>query len=137
MGRIKHGSDEAFRNPAAAELLGEAMGVILQSDGEKTIYIVGDTIWINDVEQVMHKYQPDIVILNTGYAQLENLEPIIMGKEDVLRTHNILPKAHIISTHMESVNHFGQTRKEIREYVDLNKITDQVSIPEDGEVVNL
>lgn len=38
---------------------------------------------------------------------------------------------------MESVNHFGQTRKEIREYVDLNKITDQVSIPEDGEVVNL
>ncbi|HAH1219410.1 TPA: MBL fold metallo-hydrolase, partial [Escherichia coli] len=96
-----------------------------------------DTIWINDVEQVMHKYQPDIVILNTGYAQLENLEPIIMGKEDVLRTHNILPKAHIICTHMESVNHFGQTRKEIREYVDLNKITDQVSIPEDGEVVNL
>ena len=49
------------------------MGVILQSDGEKTIYIVGDTIWINDVEQVMHKYQPDIVILNTGYAQVENL----------------------------------------------------------------
>ena len=32
----------------AAELLGEAMGVILQSDYEKTIYIVGDTIWIND-----------------------------------------------------------------------------------------
>lgn len=133
----QHGSDEAFRNPAAAELLGEAMGVILQSDGEKTTYIVGDTIWINDVEQVMHKYQPDIVILNTGYAQVENLGPIIMGKEDVLRTHNILPKAHIISTHMESVNHFGQTRKEIHEYVDLNKITDQVSIPEDGEVVNL
>ena len=47
----------------------------------------------------MHKYQPDIVILNTGYAQVENLGPIIMGKEDVLRTHNILPKAHIISTY--------------------------------------
>ena len=129
--------DNEIEYAAAAELLGEAMGVILQSDGEKTIYIVGDTIWINDVEQVMHKYQPDIVILNTGYAQVENLGPIIMGKEDVLRTHNILPKAHIISTHMESVNHFGQTRKEIREYVDLYKITDQVSIPEDGEVVNL
>lgn len=133
----QHGSDEAFRNAAAAELLGEATGVILQSKHEKTVYIVGDTIWINDVEQVMQKYQPDIVILNTGYAQVENLGAIIMGKEDVLRTHNVLPNAHIIATHMEAVNHFGQTRKEIHEFVAHNNIADQVSIPEDGEVVTI
>ena len=38
---------------------------------------------------------------------------------------------------MESVNHFGQTRKEIREYVNLIRLLTEVSIPEDGEVVNL
>lgn len=135
--RCQHGSDEAYSNPAAAELLGEAIGVILQAENEETIYIAGDTLWINDVEQTMIKYQPGTVILNTGYAQVEGLGPIIMGKDDILRTYNTLPNAHIIATHMESVNHFGQTRKEIRDFVINHGISASVSIPEDGEIVSI
>ncbi|EMY1073323.1 MBL fold metallo-hydrolase [Salmonella enterica] len=135
--RAQHGSNEAFQNKDAAELLGEATGVILSAKNEKVIYLVGDSIWIDDVEKIMKSYQPEIVILNTGYALVDNFGPIIMGKDDVLRTHNVLPDAKIIATHMESVNHFGQTRKEIYDLVVANKIENCVFIPEDGEIVNI
>ncbi|BDH44183.1 hypothetical protein TUM12370_02270 [Salmonella enterica subsp. enterica serovar Choleraesuis] len=133
----QHGSDEVFQQQPEGEMLGEAVGVIMQAQNEKTIYIAGDTIWTQKVEDALKIYQPDIVILNTGYALMEKYGPIIMGKEDVIRTHNVLPSAQIIATHMEAVNHYGQTRQDIRDIVALHHLEALVSIPEDGERVRL
>jgi L-ascorbate metabolism protein UlaG (beta-lactamase superfamily) len=135
--RCQHGSDDAYRNPELAQSLGDVAGVILQADGEPVIYIAADTIWTRDVENTLNQYQPQVVVLNTGYALLPEYGPIIMGKEDVLRTHQVLPNAQIISTHMEAVNHAGQTRKELREYIAEHRLEAWVSVPEDGEVVSL
>ena len=45
------------------------------------------------------------------------------------------PKAAIVAVHMDSVNHMSLSRKELREFVQDNKIQDRVVIPEDGEVM--
>lgn len=131
----QHGTDRAYAVPELAERLGEACGVVLRHHDEKTLYIVGDTIWRDEVAADLQKHQPDVVVLNAGYAHVIGFGPIIMGQEDVLNVHFLLPQAKIVATHMEAINHCLLTRHALREYVDANLIGDAVSIPEDGETV--
>ena len=60
-----------------------------------------------------------------------------MGKEDVLKTHQVLPEAKIVATHMGAVNHALVTTQEMRDYAKANMLTDFVFVPEDGETVVL
>ena len=103
----------------------------------KTVYVAGDTVWRPEVDQALAQHKPDVVILNTGSALVSGFEehPIIMGKQDTLQATKSAPKAAIVAVHMDSVNHMSLSRKELREFVQDNKIQDRVVIPEDGEVM--
>ena len=133
----QHGSDAAYENKELGEMLAEVTSVILSHADEDKLYLAGDTIWTQAVEETMKREQPDVVILNTGWAHVIGYGAIIMGKEDVLKTHVVLPQAKIVATHMGAVNHALVTRQELRAYVDVNLLTDYVYIPEDGETVTL
>lgn len=129
----QHGSDRTYAVPAMAGRLGEACGVVFRHPQEKTLWLVGDTIWRPEVEADMRRLHPDVVVLNAGYAHVIGFGPIIMGKEDVLKAHFTLPEANIVAIHLEAVNHCLLSRAELREYVADNQIADVVSIPQDGE----
>ena len=132
----QHGTDEMYAIPEIAESLGEAMGVVFQAPGYQTLYLVGDTIWRDEVEEALTQYQPQIIVINAGHAVLEGFEgAIIMGKEDILRASQQSPEAKIVATHMDAINHMLQTREELREYVQEKGIQEQVEIPEDGELL--
>ena len=133
----QHGSDDAYAIAELAERLGEACGVIFQHPAEKTLYLVGDSIWIDGVADNMRHYQPGVVIMNTGWAHLLGFGPIIFGKEDVLKAHNIVPQAQIVATHMEAVNHCLVTRQALLQYAQDNEIESFVSAPNDGDSVTL
>lgn len=49
-----------------------------------------------------------------------------------LRAWHAAPKARIVATHMDAINHMGQTREELKAYVAEKGIKDRVDIPEDG-----
>ncbi len=102
---------------------------------KKTLYLVGDTIWRDEVETNMRTFQPDVVILNAGFAHVIGFGPIIMGAEDVLKTHFKLPEAHIVATHMEAINHCLLTREVLKEYARDNQIAQFINVPEDGETL--
>lgn len=74
-------------------------------------------------------------MLDAGYAHVIGFGPIIMGQEDVLNVHFLLPQANIVAIHMEAINHCLLTRSALREYVEANQVSDAVSIPQDGETV--
>ena len=132
----QHGTDKMYANPQLAELLGEAMGVVFQAPGQKTMYLIGDTIWRDEVDQALTQYNPEVVIVNAGYALVTGYEgAIIMGKEDVARAAQALPNARIVATHMDAINHMGQSREELKAYVTEKGIQDRVDIPEEGAVV--
>ncbi|WP_206531770.1 MULTISPECIES: MBL fold metallo-hydrolase [Sphingobacterium] len=132
----QHGSDAAFANPQMAEILGHASGVFFSQRGQKSVYFAGDAIWTKDFESNLKKLNPDVVVLNTGYAQVNGFGAIIMGKEDVSKVHQVLPDATIIAVHMEAINHCILTRKELLDYVKQMGIADKVIIPQDGQVIN-
>ncbi|MCC5903107.1 MAG: MBL fold metallo-hydrolase [Halomonas sp.] len=133
----QHGTDEMYASAEVAEFLGEAMGVVFQAPGQKTIYLVGDTIWRDEVDQTLEEYSPEIVVINAGYAQLSDYAgAIIMGKEDVLRATQVSPDVTVVATHMDAINHMALTREELREFVREQGIEDRVEIPEDGATIN-
>ncbi|KQC98370.1 MBL fold metallo-hydrolase [Acinetobacter soli] len=131
----QHGSNELYTDAESGDLLGDACGLVFMHHSEKTLYIAGDTIWVKPYVKSLKRFQPNIVVLNTGYAVNELYGPIIMGKEDTLRTHRILPTATIIASHMEAVNHCLLTRAELREFTFEHGIEDHVLIPADGETL--
>lgn len=132
----QHGTDEMYAVPEVAESLGEAMGVVFEAPMYKSLYLVGDTIWRDEVDQALEQYTPDVIVINAGYAMVSHFDgSIIMGKEDVVRAANVAPNATILATHMDAINHMEQTRAELREFVQEKGVADRVEIPEDGESV--
>ena len=43
-------------------------------------------------------------MLNAGYAHVIGFGPIIMGEQDLLNVHFLLPQAKIVAVHMEAIN---------------------------------
>lgn len=134
----QHGSDTLYAIPELAHALGEVMGVVFEAPGQKTSYVVGDTVWRDEVERALERYNPEVIVLNTGAAEMTGFEgdPIIMGKEDTLRSRRAAPKATIIAVHMDAVNHMTLTRDELADYVQEEGIQAHVSIPADGEIIS-
>ena len=129
----QHGTDEMYAVPALAKPLGEAMGVVFQAPGYKTLYLAGDTIWRKEVDQAIEKYHPEVIVLNAGKAKMTGFEgAIIMGEEDVLRAAQTAKGAKIVAVHMDAVNHMSLSREELRNYVKKQGIESRVDIPEDG-----
>src|SRR5690554_726054 len=133
----QHGTDEMYAVAELATALGDAMGVVFQAPGHKTLDLVGDTIWRDEVDQALAEYQPQVIVLNAGYAMLNGFDDsIIMGKDDVLRATKAAPNATIVATHMDAINHMALSREELKKYVEENNIQDKVEIPEDGALID-
>ncbi|WP_434707146.1 MBL fold metallo-hydrolase [Pseudomonas sp. R1-1] len=129
----QHGTDEMYAVPALAKPLGEAMGVVFQAPGYKTLYLAGDTVWRKEVDQTIEKYHPEVIVLNAGKAMMTGYKgSIIMGEEDVLRASKAAKEANIVAVHMDAINHMSLTREELRAYVRKHGIESRVDIPEDG-----
>ena len=131
----QHGTDQMYSIPQLAELAGDAMGVVMQADNEKTLYLVGDTIWNEEVDFALNRYKPEVIVMNTGYAQLQGFsDGIIMGKADVAKARQVAPKADIITVHMDAVNHAAVTSDEMRKFAKENKLS-KVAVPKESEVL--
>lgn len=99
-------------------------------EGDETLYIAGDTIRYEPVEQTLDRFDPDMVVLNGGEAQFDQGEPITMGIEDINAVREATG-ATVAVVHMEAINHYLLLREELRSE------TEDVVVPEDGEQVSL
>lgn len=130
----KHYSDESiveiFRQMNTAD---EACGVVFNHPEEKSLYIMGDTVWYNEIKNVLDTYTPNVIAINAGNAQFVDGRYLIMSKEDILETVKAAPDAKLLATHMEGVNHLMVSRKELSEYAKEKGFIDRLSIPADGE----
>ncbi len=130
----KHGSGEIGKK------MGTVSGFVLQAKDQPTIYIIGDSIWTEEVEQAIKKYQPDVIIANTGGAQFPGYEkdPILMDEKQTMSLINASGNAKIIAVHMEALDHCVTTRSSLQQKAVENNIpADKLFIPKDGEVLIL
>jgi L-ascorbate metabolism protein UlaG (beta-lactamase superfamily) len=73
-------------NGELGKMMAPASGYVLQAGGEPTLYIAGDTIWCTEVNDALRKYEPAIIVVNTGAAQFLEDGPITMTADDVIAT---------------------------------------------------
>lgn len=125
----KHGSGLLL-----SKMMGNVCGIVFSSPKEKKLYAAGDTVWCEEVKRVLQAEKPEVIIVNGGDNQRLNCGSLVMGKEDILNVCKYAPNALIISSHMEAVNHWTLSRKELRAFTEEKGISSQVLIPQDGEV---
>lgn len=110
-------------------------GYVLKSEDEPSLYIAGDTIYCEEVDNILTKDQPLLVVVNTGEARFSIGDPITMTTEDVVKVCRKAPQAKIIAVHMEALNHCLLSRATLRNHLEQEELSDQVYIPLDGETL--
>ncbi|UOQ84717.1 MBL fold metallo-hydrolase [Gracilibacillus salinarum] len=123
----EHGRGEILK------LAGHVCGVVFKHSSEKTLYIAGDTVWYDGVEEEIDRHKPEIIIVNAGDNQFSQGGSLVMGKEDVYQVNQAAPQAKIIAVHMEAVNHWTLSRDELKRFMNEKGITSNVFVPDDGE----
>ena len=131
----QHGTDAAYEVEAFAKLLGQVCGVVFKHPEAETLYVVGDTLWNHHVEEALARHQPEVIVLNSGNAQVPGAGSIIMGAADVKVVHDAAPAATLIGRHMEAVNHTVLTRSELRIFAEQEGFSESLLIPADGETI--
>nr|WP_247419537.1 MBL fold metallo-hydrolase [Halomarina salina] len=118
-----------------AERMAPVCGFVVGTDDER-VYLAGDTVWYDAVEATLDDHDPTAVVVNAGAAQFTESRPITMAAEDVAEVcdHTDAP---IVAVHMEAINHCLLTRDDLTDALAEADHAEQVTIPDDGETVEL
>ncbi|MFP7159226.1 MBL fold metallo-hydrolase [Priestia aryabhattai] len=123
----EHGRGEMVK------IAGLVCGIVFKHSSEKKLYVAGDTVWYDGVQEVINMHKPEIIVVNGGDNQFFEGGSLVMGKEDIYEVYKAAPNAKIISVHMEAVNHWSLSREELKSFINEKGISSTVSVPEDGE----
>ncbi len=117
---------------------GPASGVFFTSPAEqKSLWILGDTIWCDETAKAMSAFKPDVVVLNACAAQLKTYGRLIMDDADVESVCRAAPNAMVIASHMDTVAHASLTRKTLKAALERRGLAGRVLMPDDGEEYSL
>jgi L-ascorbate metabolism protein UlaG (beta-lactamase superfamily) len=112
----RHGSGKI------AELLAPVSGFVLDD-----LYLAGDTVWYEAVEETIARHRPRVAVVNAGGAEFTEGGLIVMGADDVREVVARVPT--VIAVHLEALNHCFLERESLRRAVP------GVVVPDDGETV--
>ena len=107
-----------------AELLAPVSGFVLND-----LYLAGDTVWYEGVEETIARHRPRVAVVNAGGAEFVEGGLIVMGTDDVREIVERVPT--VIAVHLEALNHCFLTRAELR------RSLPEVLVPEDGETLEV
>jgi L-ascorbate metabolism protein UlaG (beta-lactamase superfamily) len=107
-----------------AELLAPVSGFVLDD-----LYLAGDTVWYEGVEETIERHRPRVAVVNAGGAEFAEGGLIVMGVDDVREVASRVPT--VVAVHLEALNHCFLTRGELRATLP------NVVVPNDGETLEL
>jgi L-ascorbate metabolism protein UlaG (beta-lactamase superfamily) len=86
-----------------SKLLGPVSGYILSTPDDGSLYIVGDCIFNDPINQVFKQYQPQVCILNAPRAQLLLGSIITMTPQDIIKILDTSPLSKVVAVHMDAI----------------------------------
>lgn len=96
----QHGRGEILK------LAGNVCGVVFNHPNEKTLYVAGDTVWYEAVQETIDAHNPEVIVVNGGDNHFLGSGSLIIGKDDIYEVYKAAPDAIIIASQMEAVNHW-------------------------------
>ncbi len=110
---------------AMAEVLAPVSGFVVGDE----LYLAGDTVWYEEVEETIERFRPRVAVVHAGGASFLEGGLIVMGVDDVREVAARVPV--VVAVHMEAINHCHLSR------ADLAAAAPGVLIPRDGETLDL
>jgi L-ascorbate metabolism protein UlaG (beta-lactamase superfamily) len=94
-------------------IVGETTGFILEWPGQKhgALYISGDTVWFNGINEIARRFQIGTAILHIGKASFPVTGPIhfTFNAREALRAIRVLNPRTMIPIHYEGWKHFQES----------------------------
>lgn len=106
----------ARHGPAGIEpLAGAVIGFVVTVDEQPdhAIYLTGDTVWYEGVEEVAKRYDASIVLAFVGAAQTRGPFNLTMSADDAVETARAFPHATIVPVHFSGWAHFTQNQDDV------------------------
>lgn len=126
----QHGSGSVLAD------MGQVSGFIFQAEHEPTVYWAGDTIWYEEVADILARIQPQIIVTHSCGAVWGEQVPIVMDAAQTVAVCRAAPQSTVIATHMDSLDHATISREALRRYAEAHGIGPrQLLIPADGETL--
>lgn len=98
---------------------GPSIGFLLEwKDGEsKTVYLSGDTVWYEGVEETAGAHPVQVAVLYAGAAMVSvaGPEPLTFSAEGAVEAARAFKEAIIVPLHFEGWEHFSEGRAELEE----------------------
>ena len=96
---------------------GPVTGFVLYFKNEKqgAVYITGDTVWFEGVEEVAKRFDVKIVVLFMGAAIVKNVgaDHLTMTADESVKVAKLFNKANIVPLHFEGWEHFTESYDKI------------------------
>ena len=115
------------------EKMGPVMGFSLAADGEPRLYWAGDTVFYPAVEAAMRTVDPDVIVVHACGALWDG-DLIVMDAAQAAAVCEAFPRAVVVATHMETLDHATVSRAELRRAARSRGVGgERLMIPDDGE----
>lgn len=120
--------------------MGQVSGYILQAENNPTVYIISDSILVEEVKKAIEIFNPQIIISNSGGGIIPKFEnnPVHMDEEQTIVIAEMAPNSKVIAVHLESIDFCKVTRESLRKVAIEKGISEnRLLIPNDGESLEL
>lgn len=105
----------ARHGPAGSEhITGDVTGFIVTT-ADTQIYITGDTVFYEGIQEVARKFAPEYVFIFAGAAKPRGPFSVTMSTNDAIDTAFAFPSATIIPVHFEGWSHYTETGEMLRD----------------------
>ena len=103
----RHGPADGDRGPVAGFLISDERGA--------AVYVSGDTVWYEGVEEVARRADVRVAFLFLGAARVREVGPahLTMTADEGVLVARAMPNAAIVPLHYEGWAHFSEGRAEI------------------------
>jgi L-ascorbate metabolism protein UlaG (beta-lactamase superfamily) len=130
----------ARHGPPGIEIItGDVIGFVLDVKGKQNfqLYLTGDTVYFEGVEEVAKKFKPQYVFAFAGAARPRGPFDLTMTSNDVLDTANAFRDAMIIPIHSEGWTHYSENNALVAEAFNILGIGQRLMILEPGKKTDL
>ncbi|GGX43243.1 MBL fold metallo-hydrolase [Saccharospirillum salsuginis] len=117
-------------------LMAHGSGYVIDIPNEPKLYIAGDTVYTEAVETCLSEHQPEVSVIPAGGARFDLGGDIIMGIEDAIHFSR-RATGQVIANHLEALDHCPVSRNALQDAVNRHGVSALVSIPQDGETLNM
>ncbi|MBF2715934.1 MBL fold metallo-hydrolase [Agrobacterium vitis] len=103
----QHGPPEVLAD------MGDVSGFLLRAAAEPVLYWAGDTILCDAVRQVLVDHRPDVIVVHACGAEWNGCGPLVMDAAMVMEVLHLAPRAMVIATHLDAVDHATVSRADL------------------------